>query len=94
MTWQHQLVQRILRVSSAIHIHKERLAEHGGTGLGDGVSILFLEIWLYLLSLPAYFFVERDAIVSTFAKHPDDVVRYRTRTGMISSALTERSKTK
>jgi hypothetical protein len=94
MTWQHHLVQRILRVSSAIHIHKERLTKRGGIGLGEGIIILFLEIWLHLLSLPAYFFVERDAIVSTFAEHPDDVVRYRARTGMISSALTERSKTK
>ena len=90
-TWQHRLVQRILRVSSAIHIHKERLTGQKA-GVGEGIKVIFLEIWLRILSLPAYLFVRRDAIVATFAEHPDDVVRYRARAGILNTKVPDESK--
>lgn len=93
ITWQHRLVQRILRVSSAIHKHKERLAhQEAGINISEGVVIIFLELWLRVLSLPAYLFIRRDAIVATFAEHPDDVVRYRSRSGILNSVVREHSK--
>jgi hypothetical protein len=91
ITWQHHLVQRILHVSSAIHRSKERMARQE-IGMGAGIRVIFLELWLRILSLPAYLLVRRDVIVETFAKHPDDVVRYRSRPGMLNSALRERTK--
>ena len=86
-TWQHRLVQRILKTSSAIHVCKERFSHAENSVIGLGLRMAFLEFWLTILSVPAYFFVERDAIVATFADHPDDVVRYRARQGLLSSKL-------
>lgn len=92
-TWQHRLMQRILRVSSAIHRHKEQFANsERKVSIMTGPKIIFLEVWLRVLSIPAYFFVERDAVVSAFADHPDDVVHYKTRSGILNSALVGRSK--
>ena len=92
-TWQHRLVQKILRVSSSLHAHKEKLAhQESGVALKEGMIVICLELWLYLLSLPAYFFVHREVLVSAFAERPDDVVQYRLRNGLLSSRLTDKTK--
>lgn len=84
-TWEYRLLSYILHISSRIHRLKERFAKQGGVTVG--VTIVVFEIWLRFLSLPTYFLVNRDAVVTAFADRPDDVVRYQARTDYLSKKI-------
>lgn len=85
-------MHRILRTSSTLHDYKAQFAQAlQGKGWGIAFKIIAGEVWLFLLSIPAYMFVKQDAIVATFAEHPDDVVRYQARSGILSRSLKDRA---
>ncbi len=76
-------ISRLLRYSSVIYETKQKLlAARFPEVLRHVAQLIWLELCVFIFSIPLYFLASRDTFVEKFEKYPEEIIRFRLRRGI------------